>query len=141
MRGVKLAAGALLVLITLWGCGAAPEQPRVQQGIFKEPLPGKTVVAGYFELHNPTTKPWLLQSVSAGIGSSVEIHRTVHNGDQVRMQRIKQLPLAPGERLSFAPGGYHLMLFGITHLPKQVPVTLHFDDERTVTATFHAEPW
>ena len=141
----RWAALVLTAATMLSGCGPAPEpgpqQPVVEQGRFKEPLPGKTVVAGYFELENPTASPWLLQSVSAGVGSSVEIHRTVRTGDQVRMVRIKELTLAPGERISFAPGGYHLMLFGIQETPAATQVTLHFDGDRQVTATFSSEPW
>ncbi|MFK7915085.1 MAG: copper chaperone PCu(A)C [Pseudomonadales bacterium] len=146
MKFVSLGLALLLwtvlgALTGLGGCSPAPEQPVVEQGRFKEPLPGKSVVAGYFELHNPTASPWLLQSVSADTGTSVEIHRTVRNGDQVRMQRIKSLPLAPGERVSFTPGSYHLMLFGVESTPAQTRVTLHFDGDRRVTATFGSEPW
>lgn len=123
------------------GCSPQPTAPIVENARFKEPLPGKTVVAGYFELTNPTAQSWLLTGVSAAVGSSVEIHRTVRSGDQVRMERIKEIPLGPGERVSFAPGGYHLMLFGIEQTPQQTEVTLHFDGDRTLTAAFSAEPW
>lgn len=142
--GLGQGAALLLMLATLLsGCGQQPAatQPVIEQGRFKEPLPGKTVVAGYFELSNPTDTPWQLESVSASVGSSVEIHRTVRTGDQVRMERIRELSLAPGERISFAPGGYHLMLFGIDATPAQTQVTLHFDGGRQVTATFGSEPW
>lgn len=130
-----------LACTALPGCTPRPETPQVENGRFKEPLPGKTVVAGYFELSNPTEQPWILTGVRADVGSSVEIHRTVRNGDQVRMQRISEIPLAPGERVSFAPGGYHLMLFGVEATPAKTRVTLEFDGDRKLTAVFGSEPW
>lgn len=143
LKSLGWTIGVLLMITIVPGCSTEPkaDAPRVENGRFKEPLPGKTVVAGYFELSNPTTEPWLLQSVSADVGTSVEIHRTVRSGDQVRMERIKEISLAPGARVSFAPGGYHLMLFGIDAASPQTQVTLHFDGERQVAATFGSEPW
>ncbi len=137
-----LLASLLLGVIGLGACVPEPKaELAVTQARFKLPLPGKSVSAGYFELHNSTSKPETLVRVSAEVGSSVEIHRTVPRGDQVRMERIQELPLAAGSRLSFAPGGYHLMLFGIDTLPTQTSVTLHFASGTTVTATFDAERW
>lgn len=137
-----LLASLLMGVITLGACAPEPKaELAVTQARFKLPLPGKTVSAGYFELHNATSGPETLVHVSAEVGSSVEIHRTVQRGDQVRMQRIQELPLAAGSHLSFAPGGYHLMLFGIDTLPAQTSVTLHFASGTTLTATFDAERW
>jgi copper(I)-binding protein len=132
-----------LALVLIAGClgACAPAAPSVDQGRFKHPLPGKTVSAGYFDLRNPTPAPITLTGVSADTGSSVEIHRTVRTGDQVRMERLKTLKVAPGETLKFEPGSYHLMLFGLERLPEQIRVTLHFADGSALEAPFEAEPW
>lgn len=131
---------ALLAVAALLSA-CAPAEPTIEQGRFKYPLPGKTVSAGYFDLRNPTDKPITLTRVSADSGSSVEIHRTVRNGDQVRMERLGALEVPAGATLSFEPGSYHLMLFGLETLPEQTGVTLHFADGSTLEAPFTAEPW
>ncbi len=124
------------------GCApAAPPEPMIEQARFKVPLPGKTVSAGYFDLHNPTAAPLVLTGVRAEIGSSVEIHRTIRSGDQVRMERLTTLTIDPGQTLRFEPGSYHLMLFGLDTLPEQTTVTLEFADGRRTSGTFAAEPW
>ncbi len=134
---------ATIALLTLALVACTPAEPAlgVEQARFKIPLPGKTVSAGYFELRNPTAADEELVSVSANIGSSVEIHRTTERDGQVRMERIKTLSLPAGAQLSFAPGGYHLMLFGVTQLPPQTAVTLQFASGNRLTATFAAERW
>ncbi|MGI9328892.1 MAG: copper chaperone PCu(A)C [Pseudomonadales bacterium] len=129
-------------IIAVGACAPEPQAAlAITQARFKLPLPGKTVSAGYFELHNSTSRAETLVRVAAEVGSSVEIHRTVQRGDRVSMERIHELPLAPGSQLSFAPGGYHLMLFGIETLPAQTRVTLHFASGTSLTATFDAERW
>lgn len=138
MRTVRELA---LLLLAGWLAACTPAAPSVDQGRFKYPLPGKSVSAGYFDLRNPTPAPITLTRVSANIGSSVEIHRTVRTGDQVRMERLKTLNVPPGETLKFEPGSYHLMLFGLETLPEQTRVTLHFADGSTLEAPFEAEPW
>ncbi|MEM1229432.1 MAG: copper chaperone PCu(A)C [Pseudomonadota bacterium] len=127
-----------------WATGCAPAEPpapAIEEARFKYPLPGKTVSAGYFNLRNPTAAPLVLTGVQADIGSSVEIHRTIRSGDQVRMERLTTLTVEPGSTLRFEPGSYHLMLFGLDRLPAQTTVTLEFADGRRASGTFAAEPW
>lgn len=134
---LRLVTASLL----LAACSSEPSLPTVSDARFKEPLPGKTVVAGYFNLHNPTAEPLILSAVTANVGNSVEIHRTIRSGDQVRMERLKRLTVAPGETLRFEPGSYHLMLFGIEALPEATEVTLTFEGAPPVASPFRAEPW
>jgi copper(I)-binding protein len=47
------------------------------------------------------------------------------------MVKLERIAIAPGGRLVFAPGGYHLMMFERTRplqAGDQVPITLDFDD-------------
>jgi copper(I)-binding protein len=49
----------------------------------------------------------------------VSLHRTVREGDRVRMDAVGTLRLAPGERVELAPGGLHLMLMGLEQMPAE----------------------
>jgi copper(I)-binding protein len=51
-------------------------------------------------------------------------------GDIMRMRRVEDLPLPPGESVELRPGGLHLMLLGLTRSlldGDTVDLTLHFD--------------
>lgn len=150
MQTLKLYAAATLTLLAACDPGrdatdgpepAAITEPVIEQGRLKYPLPGKTVSAGYFELHNHSSADITIIGASADAGSSVEIHRTRRQGDQVRMERIRRLPVAAGSSVSFAPGGLHLMLFGVETLPPATEITLQLEAGGSVTATFTAERW
>lgn len=77
-------------------------------------LPAGVPLGGYFRLANEGDSPLLLSGVAGDDFTSVSIHETVRSEDGKTTMRPADLPLhvQPGAVLEFAPGGYHLMLFG-----------------------------
>ena len=65
-----------------------------------------TVVIGEFRSDDPNVR--------------VEMHETTHAGGVMRMHPLGQLTIPPGETVSLAPGGKHLMLFGFDGRPELV---------------------
>lgn len=81
---------------------------------FTYPLPpGKTVAAVYVRIENTSSDTQTLNYVHADIAENIEVHRSIYENGMMQMRRINHLSLAPGDALTFEPGGYHLMVFGI----------------------------
>lgn len=76
----------------------------------RETPPGMTMMAGYMELRNNTSRPQELVAASSSEFESVMIHRTIVKDDMAGMAHVSRIELAANASLIFAPGGYHLML-------------------------------
>jgi copper(I)-binding protein len=73
-------------------------------------LPGDLPLAGYFDMHNSGKKAISLTSASSPAFGMVMIHKSMHKNGEAMMMMVKKIEVAPGKTVSFAPGGYHLML-------------------------------
>ena len=119
-------------LTTIWERQADADALAVRAARIREPLPGTSRTAGYFELTNDGQETLRIVGASTPRALRVELHRTVQRGEQLRMERLDEVVLEPGATLRFEPGGRHLMFFGVdAALPTVVPLTLEF---RTDTA-------
>jgi periplasmic copper chaperone A len=95
--------------------------------------------AGYFTLSNKATKAQILVSASSPACGTLMLHRSVNQNGQERMVMVKSISVPAGGEAKFAPGGYHLMCMSPSKdvTPgHSVPVTLHFRDGGTLTASF-----
>lgn len=93
--------------------------------------PANGTGAGFMTLRNTGATPDRLVSGQADIARAVEIHTHIQDGGVMRMRPVEGgLAIAPGQEVTLAPGGYHLMLIGLKEPLKQgarVPVTLVFE--------------
>lgn len=86
--------------------------------------------AGFMRLRNGGSQPDRLLSASTSIARAVELHTHVRDGDVMRMRPVEAIVLPPGETVELRPGGYHVMLIGLTEPLVQgtrVPLTLRFE--------------
>lgn len=123
-----LLASLSLILVA---CGKAPEAvlPEISAARISLPPPGAPMAAGYFELRNPGTMSVSLHAVSSPAFGAIEIHETVEVDGMSRMRQMEKVAIPGGERVSFEPGGRHLMLMASTlgaDAPTAIPVELHF---------------
>ena len=134
---------AILVMTSLLSACSDPtsDQPEVSAARIMQPLPGKSLTSGYFELHNRSARPLLLTGANSPHARAIEIHRSSQVDGKMRMQRVPEVAIAPGARATFAPGGLHLMLFGVQDIPEAVPVTLTFAEHPPIDATFARAHW
>ena len=90
--------------------------PHITNAYIVPPVAGRPVTAGYFTVTNKTLSTFSIANVSAPNDSvSVMMHRTVALPDGImQMQSIRVLDVKSGEQIAFAPGGYHLMLSGLS---------------------------
>lgn len=86
--------------------------------------------AGFMTLRNTGTQPDRLVSAASPIARHIELHTHVRDGDVMRMRPVESVPVPAGQSVELRPGGYHLMMMGLTAPLQQgarVPVTLRFE--------------
>ncbi|MEM7610532.1 MAG: copper chaperone PCu(A)C [Pseudomonadota bacterium] len=97
------------------GCQPAAQPPvEVSNAWLRAPAPGKQVTAAYMSIQNNSDAALVIDRVSSTQFARVEIHATQMQDGTMRMREQAALTIAPGERISLAPGGLHLMLFDPT---------------------------
>lgn len=119
---------ALLALALAAGCGdgrAPADQPlQVSDARVRVPIPGQDKTVGYFTARNAGAEELVLTGAYSDAVRAIEMHVTLRDGDMVRMRRLPEVVIAPGETVHFEPGGRHLMLFGVSELPEPVEIVL-----------------
>jgi hypothetical protein len=75
-------------------------------------VPGRPAAA-YLTIHGGPEPTRLVAVASPSIGSS-ELHQSMKTGSMVGMRRLDGIDVPAGGEVSFAPGGNHVMLFGVS---------------------------
>ena len=94
---------------------------------------------GFMTLVNPGTKADALIAVQSPAAREVQVHLSSVSGGMASMQAVASTPLSAGGRVTFAPGGYHLMFLGLKRPLKvgdSLATTLVFASGARVTARF-----
>ncbi|MBN9510476.1 MAG: copper chaperone PCu(A)C [Alphaproteobacteria bacterium] len=95
--------------------------------------------AGYFVLHNDGDDAETLVSAESPACAELMLHRSTHDGGQERMEMVQNVPVPAHGKVSFAPGGYHLMCMmpgAAVRRGNHVPVTFHFADGAALEVMF-----
>ena len=74
------------------------------------------------------------------VAGYTELHEHVHEGELMKMRRIKEVVIAPGEQVEFSPGGHHVMLFELKEplvAGNKYPMTLTFERAGEVEVEVH----
>lgn len=106
-------------------------------------LPANLPAGGYVTLNNVADTPAVLNGASSPRYTRVMLHQSTTEGGMGRMKMIEQLAIPAHGNVTFAPGGYHLMLMQ-AHTPvsagESIPLTLDFADGSHVQVSFKARP-
>lgn len=128
---------ALTIAAALAVAVPALAAPKVEGG-WSRPAGQGTTGGGFLTVVNPDKTADALVSAASPLAREVQIHQSSLKGGVASMQRLARVPLAAGARVTFAPGGYHLMLVGLTKPLKAgdvVPLTLTFASGAKLQAT------
>lgn len=71
--------------------------------------------------------------ITSPVADRVEIHEMKMNNEIMTMRAIPSLPLDAGKTVQLAPGGFHIMLFGLRQQLKagdSIPLTLMIEDSQ-----------
>lgn len=138
----------LFAFFVLSGAASADEiAPSVKAGdltlsapFARATLPNQPVAGLYLTISNAGETEDVLIGASAGFAARGEIHEMSMDGDTMRMRPLPDgVALAPGETVTLAPGGLHLMFMGLTEpleLGGTVEATLVFREAGEVTVMF-----
>ncbi len=110
---------------------ASAQSITVEDAQIRQPMPGRTVTAGYLTLHNHTAQALQLTSASSSAFARAELHQHTHRDGMMRMEQVEFISVPANSAVTLAPGGLHLMLFEpLTNLQvgQTVPLTLVFAD-------------
>jgi hypothetical protein len=89
--------------------------------------------AVYMTIANRGSQADALVSAASDAAKVVELHEVRNEGGVMAMRPIPSMPLPAGGSLELKPGGYHVMLLGLTR-------HLHAGDKLKVTLTFEKAP-
>lgn len=100
--------------------------------------------AGYMTITNTGSAPDRLLEVRADF-PRVTLHGTETDAQGVtRMIPVEGIEIAPGEKVTLAPGGMHVMFMGLDGDPfeegERIPATLVFDRAGEIAVEFWVEP-
>lgn len=127
--------GSLLVLLTMTACS---DGLIVSDAYIRGLPPGQTVTAAFMTLTNGLNQECRLVGATSPVASSAEIHAHTHQNGTMSMRPVDEVVLPKGGSISFEPGGYHLMLFGLQKSlldGEEYRVTLLFEGCPKVTVT------
>lgn len=136
----KLLAGVMCMMFMTVFTGCAPKADfKIEDVVVREMAPGRDVGVAYLSLHNQSKQSLVLNYVHSPRTDRIEVHRHLYEDGLMKMREVKHLAIDPGARLEFAPGGHHLMLFGVDTPFKSgesVEFTFEFENHppQTVTA-------
>lgn len=103
---------------------------------------GKTG-AVYFMIVNETETPDRLISAKTPAARKAEVHNHLMQDGIMKMRKVDGLEIAAGGSVMFKPGGYHLMLFGLTGPLKDgasIEVELTFETAGAMTLQVPIKP-
>lgn len=100
-------AAMLLTAVNL----ASAQSISVEDAQIRQPMPGRTVTAGYLTLQNNTASEQQLIGASSASFARAELHQHSHRDGMMRMEQVDKITLPANGAVTLAPGGLHLMLF------------------------------
>lgn len=86
--------------------------------------------AAYLTIINNGDQADHMLGASSPAFDAAEVHESYEENGVAKMRRVEGLEIPPGGKVSFAPGGLHLMLFGATQdfeAGDKFPLTLSFE--------------
>jgi len=128
MRRVTILASAIL----LSAC-QQPKQVSVTDAWVRLAAVPANPSAAYFTL-NGGPRDATLTGVSSPAAVRTEMHESMNSGGMMSMAPLKLVALRAGGEVAFAPGGKHVMVYGLrARAGGSVPLTFAFADGQKLT--------
>ena len=92
--------------------------------------------AVYFIIKNDGNEADTLVGASSTVASQAEVHQTLIQNDIAEMVPVPSLDIPAHGQVEFKPGGYHVMLVGLTQdltVGQTIQVTLQFEKSGAIT--------
>jgi copper(I)-binding protein len=111
-------------------CSTANADFTVSDAWVRGVVRGQTTTGAFMTLKS--TEDVVLTSAGSPVAQQVEIHEMKMQGDMMTMRPISELPLPANKPVKLRPGGYHVMLIGLTKpiiTGEKLPITLNYQDK------------
>ena len=128
----------LILLLSSLVTGALCAEVTVTGATVRLLPPGVPNTAAYFSIQNSSDTDQILIGASADFATKAEIHNHILVDDMMRMQQQSEVVIKPGETVQFAPGGLHIMLFGLKQPlleGQSVAISLQTQDGESIIIT------
>lgn len=119
---------AVLAIALLSSCALA--QVKVSDQWIRATVPQQGSSGAFMSLRSPTAAR--LVEVRTAVAERAELHTMTMDGQTMRMEKVDSIALPANKVVELAPGGYHVMLFGLKRQLKDgeaVPLTLVLEGE------------
>ncbi|MFQ3192624.1 MAG: copper(I)-binding protein [Paraglaciecola sp.] len=103
----------LILLLCSLVTGVLYAEVKVTDATVRLLPPGVPNTAAYFSIENSSDTSQVLIGASADFATKAEIHNHILVNDMMRMEQQSEVVIEPGQSVQFAPGGLHIMLFGL----------------------------
>jgi copper(I)-binding protein len=137
VRILVLVGATAIVAALLGGCSSGGG-PTVADPWVRLPAAADQTAA-YMTITNPGSSPDALLSASSPAAKSVELHQsTTDASGMTSMTPVERLEIPAGGTVELKPGGYHLMMMGLTSqlaVGSKVDLELVFEKAGKVTVT------
>lgn len=113
----------------------APDDVRIEAPWARASIGTKRPTAAYFSLVNNGPGPISLVGVGSPITGHAEVHRSVMQGEIMRMEPAGDIEVPAGASVVLKPGALHVMLMGLTEPLKKgevFPLTLQFAEGQSI---------
>ncbi len=131
---------AFVVFFTLFATSAFAEPPEISDPVIYKAYSAARVAGGYMIIDNTSGEADRLTGVQIE-GRMAMIHESREVDGVMTMTHVEAIEVDAGGTLSFAPGGYHIMIMGVAPdefvVGDTVPVTLVFDVAGEIAVNFN----
>ena len=116
MRTVSVVAALLAAAVSSAAAqrGGGTPTLSVHDAWARPSMPGQTMSAVYAVVENPGVTPVAITGLGCDVARSSELHESLEENGIVRMRPVPKLEVPAGGRVELRPGGYHVMLMGLT---------------------------
>ncbi len=98
--------------------------------------PGTSATAAYMVIENPASAGDELLEASCGCSASTSLHVTEMREGQMAMKKVASIEVPAGASVALSPGGYHLMLEGLSgDMKESVVLELKFRSGERISVT------
>ena len=137
MEGKPLGAGVLLA-ITFFAAGVHPQTGDLQvTDIWARATAGGAQTAAVYATLRSSAGDQLT-GASTPVAKEAQLHQMSIDGHMMKMRQVDHVDLPAGQAVTFKPGGYHVMLVGVSRPlveGETFPLTLTFAKAGTQSVT------
>lgn len=121
----------MLLATFAFSAGMAHAQPyiTIDDAWVRATVPSQQATGAFMRLTSSANAK--LVGAKSPAAKVVEVHEMAMQNDVMKMRQIPAIDLPAGTPVELKPGGYHIMLMGLTqqlNAGQKVPVTLMFED-------------